>query len=186
MILGMDNSNYNIETLIPREELELIIERLASEISHDYKDQEIVLIGVLNGAYVFLHDLSRALLAHGMERLIIDFVGIDTYGDKTESSEEPKITKDLKMNIRGKTVILVEDIVDTGLSLKTLQALLTARQPKSLVTVALLSKAARRKIEVPVEYIGKQIPDKFVVGYGLDYDGKYHRELPYIGVVKFN
>lgn len=182
----MNQTIHNIETLITTEEIASIVDELASQITLKYKDEEVILIGVLNGAYVFLHDLSRALLKHGMNRLIIDFVGIDTYGDQNVSSGEPKITKDLKMNIGGKIVILVEDIVDTGLSLATIQALLLARQPKSLETVALLSKDARRKIEVKVEYIGKQIPDEFVVGYGLDYEGKYYRELPYIGVVRFD
>ena len=182
----MTQKSHRIESLITADEIVNIVDELAAKIFTKYGDNEVILVGVLNGAYALLHDLSRALLKHGMKRLTIDFVGIDTYGDKTVSSGEPKITKDLKMDIGGKTVLLVEDIVDTGLSLATLRALLNARQPKSLECVALLSKDARRKIDVPVEYIGKHIPDQFVVGYGMDYDGKYYRELPFIGVVKFD
>lgn len=179
-----DSLSYRIESLIDAEKVQTIIADLARQIVRDYADQPIVLVGVLDGAYVFLHDLSRALHELGIEDITIDFVGMDTYGSGTTSTGEPKITKDLKRDIQGKNVILVDDIVDTGFSLSILQAMLRARLPAKLATVALLSKEARRKIQVPVEYIGAQIPDKFVIGYGLDYDGRY-RELPYIGIVEF-
>lgn len=176
---------YIIETLISEEEMKGIIATLAKQIAHDFRGQEIVLIGVLDGAFAFLHELSRALLSTGMDKIIIDFMGMNTYGRGTKSSGEPKITKDLKQDIRGMNVIIVEDIVDSGFSLSILRAMLLARKPKKLVTVAMLSKDERREITVPVEYIGKHIPNKFVIGYGLDYDGKYYRELPYIGTVVF-
>ncbi len=172
-----------IEILISKEEIKGIVERIASEIARDFAGEEVILVGVLDGAFVFLYELARALYKQGMERIVIDFVGMDTYGDGTVSSGEPKITKDLKQDIGGKNVILVEDIVDTGFSLSILQAMMKARKPKRLATAAMLSKSKRREIEVPVEYVGREIPNKFVVGYGLDYEGKYLRELPYIGVV---
>jgi len=175
---------HTIDTLISATEIAAIIQTLAEHIASDYLGQEIILVGVLDGAYVFLHDLSRALYSAGMKNILIDFIGIDTYGAGTTSSGEPKITKDIKREIQGKIALLVEDIVDTGFSLSILQAMLRARLPAKLVTVALLSKDARRKVEVPVEYIGKHIPDVFVIGYGLDYDGLY-RELPFIGAVQF-
>lgn len=176
---------YTVETLIPVEEIKQIVKAVAQQINHDYMGQEIVLAGVLDGAYAFLNDLSRELHDLGMKNLIIDFVGMDTYGTGETSSKEPRITKDLKHDIKDKHVILVEDIVDTGYSLSVLQSLLSARLPKTLSCAALLSKEARREIQVEVKYIGKAIPDVFVVGYGLDFEGKYLRELPYIGVVKF-
>ncbi len=169
-----------IVELISEDEVKEIVEGLAKRIATDFVGRELMLVGVLDGAFVFLTDLSRALLRQGVENMTIDFIGIDTYGAGTESSGEPKITKDLKRDVKDKTVLIVEDILDTGLSLSVLQAMIKARQPKQIATVVLLSKRARRKIDVPVEYIGREIEDKFVVGYGLDYDG-HHRELPYIG-----
>lgn len=175
-----------IETLISPSEMVKIVEKLAEQIYRDYKNQEIVLVGVLDGSFAFLTDLSRALSILGMDKIVVDFMGIDTYGTGITSSKDPRITKDLKHDIRDKVVLIVEDIVDTGYSLSVLQALLAARLPKKLATVALLSKDERREIKVPVEYIGQHIPNVFVIGYGLDYDGKYYRELPYVGVVKFS
>lgn len=185
-MLYMDSTTHTIETLITETELKVIVATLAEQIYRKYHNQEIVLVGVLDGSYVMISDLARALSRLGMNKITVDFMGIDTYGSGTTSSKDPKITKDLKHDIRDQIVIIVEDIVDTGYSLSVLQALLLARKPKKLETVALLSKDARREIQVSVEYIGKHIPNEFVVGYGLDYDGKYYRELPYIGVVKFS
>ncbi len=177
--------SHAIRELISEVEVKEIVIELASRIASDFKDQDVVLIGVLDGAFALLRDLSLELYKKGITNQIIDFVGIDTYGSLTTSSKKAKLTKDLKHDIRGRTVILVEDIVDTGYSLSILQSLLQARLPKKLVTVALLSKDERREIEVEVEYIGKHIPNEFVVGYGLDYDGRY-RELPFIGVVELD
>jgi len=177
--------NYTIENFITATELDAMVQDVAQQIVRDFAGQEIVLVGVLDGAFVFLHHLAQALFNLGMEHITIDFVGLDTYGAGTVSSGEPKITKDIKRDIKGKTVILVDDIVDSGFSLSILQAMLGARLPKKLVSAALFSKDARRKIQVPVEYIGRHIPDEFVIGYGLDFDGRY-RELPYVGIVKFS
>ena len=183
-ITNMKNKiDHKVTELISSEEINKIVINLATVISRDFANQEVMLVGVLDGAFAFTTDLSRALHKMGMQNMIIDFVGIDTYGFSTTSSKEPRITKDLKHDIRDKVVLIVEDIVDTGYSLSVLQSLLNARLPRKLATVALLSKDSRREIDVPVEYIGKQIPDVFVVGYGLDYDGKYYRELPFIGVI---
>lgn len=183
----MTNSQkYKIDVLVSESEIQTIVADLAKQIIRDFDGEELVLVGVLDGAFVFLYELSRQLQQLGMKGMIIDFMGMDTYGSATESSGEPKITKDLKQDIRDKNVIIVEDIVDTGFSLSILRAMLLARQPKKLATAAMLSKDERREIDVPVEYVGKHIPNKFVIGYGLDYDGKYHRELPYIGTVSFN
>lgn len=178
-----NDKSHKVEILIPEVEIKQIVDKLAEAIIADLNGEDLVVVGVLDGAYAFLTDLTRGLNAKGMRNLIVDFVGIDTYGSGTTSSKEPKITKDLKHDIRDKVVLIVDDIVDTGFSINVLQSLLKARQPAKLVTVALLSKDSRREIDVPIEYIGKHIPDKFVVGYGLDYDGKYYRELPFIGVV---
>jgi hypoxanthine phosphoribosyltransferase len=180
-----NSKQYKIDVLISEAEIKQIVDGIAQQIKRDFEGEEIVLVGILNGAFVFLHDLVQSLQKLGMQNMIIDFMGMDTYGESTESSGEPKITKDLKQDIRDKNVIIVDDIVDTGFSISILQAMLKARQPKKLVTTAMLSKDERREIEVQVEYIGKHIPNKFVIGYGLDYEGKYHRELPYIGTVSF-
>lgn len=183
----MDNQvEYKIDLLISEDEIATIVNELAQRIVEDFKDEEVVLVGILNGAYVFLNDLSRALYKLGMKKIVIDFMGMDTYGESTESSHDPKITKDLKQDIRDRSVIIVEDIVDTGFSLSIIQAMLSARNPRKLATVAMLSKDERRETEVEVEYIGKHIPNKFVIGYGLDFEGKYYRELPYIGTVSFS
>ena len=180
----MTDNNYTIETLITEEEMGKTIRELAQKIATDLSGKEVMLIGVLDGAFVFVSGLSRELLKLGMEGMTIDFIGIDTYGSGTESTGEPKITKDLKRDVQGKVVLIVDDILDTGFSLSILQAMIKARQPKELYTAVMLSKKARRKVNVPVEYIGIEIPDKFVVGYGLDYDGR-HRELSYVGAVVF-
>jgi len=177
--------SHRIEKFIDESEVQAIVNQLAKRIYQDFREQSIVLVGVLDGAFAILHDLVKELHNLGMKDLVIDFVGIDNYGSGTESSKKAKITKDLKHDIRDKIVIIVEDIVDTGYSLSILQSLLLARLPKMLTTLTFLSKDARREIEVPVDYIGKHIPNEFVIGYGLDYDGKY-RELPYIGILQFD
>ncbi|MEI8232205.1 MAG: hypoxanthine phosphoribosyltransferase [bacterium] len=181
----MNDKNHSIDVLISEQELQEVVQKLAKEIYRDFNNQEIILVGVLDGSFAVLADLAKQLHKLGMDKIVIDFMGIDTYGSGTKSSKEPRITKDLKHDIKGKVVVIVEDIVDTGYSLSVLQAMLSARLPQKLATLSLLSKDERREIEVPVEYIGKHIPNVFVVGYGLDFDGKYYRELPYIGVVKF-
>ena len=165
--------------LIDQDELQARITALAHEIRHDLPSEQIHLICVLKGAFLFLGDLIRALDGH----VTIDFMACSSYGAGTSSSGEVRLSKDLDTRIEGRDVILVEDIVDTGLTLHYLQEVLLTRAPRSLRTACLLSKPSRRKIDVKVDYIGFTIEDKFVVGYGLDYAEQY-RNLPYIGVLE--
>jgi hypoxanthine phosphoribosyltransferase len=155
------------------------IKTLAQEIRRDYgQATPIHLVAVLKGSFVFLADLMREL---GGE-VSCDFIAVSSYGGSTQSSGEVRLLKDLDRALEGRDVIIVEDIVDTGTTLAYLQEILRARAPKSIKTACLLSKPSRRKVDVPVEYIGFTIDDRFVVGYGLDFDERY-RHLPYIGVI---
>ena len=165
--------------VIKKHEIQRQILRVAETISTDYQGRELVLIGVLKGAFLFLADLARELK---LETVKIDFLQASSYGADIVSSETIVLKKDIDVDIRGKDVLVVEDIVDTGLTLQYLLKNLEARGPESLHTVALLSKPSRRKIEVPLEYVGFEIPDEFVVGYGLDFDQCY-RNLPDIRVL---
>jgi hypoxanthine phosphoribosyltransferase len=155
------------------------IREMAAEIEAAYPEHESIhLVGVLKGGFVFMSDLVRAMTT----RISVDFIAVSSYGSGTKSSGEVRFLKDLDTSIEDKNVLLVEDIVDTGRTLKYLQQNLARRAPKTLRTACLLSKPSRREVEVPVEYIGFTIEDKFVIGYGLDYDEKY-RNLPYIAVL---
>ena len=164
--------------LIDQDELSARIAALAQEIRHDLPAGQIHLICVLKGAFLFLGDLIRAMPGH----ITIDFMAVSSYAGTT-SSGEVRLSKDLDVGIEGRDVIIVEDIVDTGLTLHYLQEILLARGPRSLRTACLLSKPSRRKIDVKVDYIGFTIEDRFVVGYGLDFSEQY-RNLPYIGVLE--
>ena len=155
--------------LIGEDELSARINALAAEIRHDIPAGQIHLICVLKGAFLFLGDLIRSMDGE----VTIDFMACSSYGGGTSSSGEVRLSKDLDTGIEGRNVIVVEDIVDTGLTLKYLQEILRSRAPKNLRTACLLSKPSRRKVEVPVDYIGFTIEDRFVVGYGLDYAEKY-------------
>ena len=166
-----------IAPFITEEALRARILELAKEIKRDVPNEDLHLIGVLKGAVLFLADLIRAMDGG----VTIDFIALSSYGSGTTSSGEVRLIKDLDYGLEGRNVIIVEDIVDTGLTLHYLQEILRARNPKSLRTACLLDKPSRRKIEAQVEYIGFTIEDKFVVGYGLDFSEKY-RNLPYIGV----
>ena len=141
-------------------------------------EQPVHLVGVLKGAFMFMADLMRAMDGP----VTCDFIALSSYGAGTSTSGEVRLNKDLDQRIEGRDVIIVEDIVDTGLTLSYLQDILRARDPKSLRTACLLNKPSRRKVEVAVEYIGFTIEDRFVVGYGLDYDER-HRNLPFIGLM---
>ena len=165
--------------LIGEDELSARINALAHEIRHDLPAGPIHLIAVLKGAFLFLGDLIRAMDGH----VTIDFMACSSYAGGTTSSGEVRLSKDLDVGIEGRDVVIVEDIVDTGLTLHYLQEILLARGPRSLRTACLLSKPSRRKIDVKVDYIGFTIEDKFVVGYGLDYAEQY-RNLPYIGILE--
>jgi hypoxanthine phosphoribosyltransferase len=166
-----------IKTLISHEELDKRIKEMASEISRDYAKQDLLMVGVLKGSFVFMADLIR----HVDCNVAVDFMGTVSYGASTKSSGEVRITKDLEESVAGRHVLLVEDIVDTGLTLRYLLDTLRNRQPASLKVCALLDKPARRRVRVNLDYYGFIIPNAFVVGYGLDYAEKY-RGLPYVGV----
>jgi hypoxanthine phosphoribosyltransferase len=168
-----------ISTLIGQEELQKRVRELAAEISRDYEGRELLLIGVLKGSFMFLADLIRQLDCY----VALDFIGTSSYGAPTEASGEVRITKDLEQSVSGRHVLLVEDIVDTGLTLRYLVDTLRARQPASLKVCALLDKPARRRVRIGLDYYGFIIPNAFVVGYGLDFQEKY-RGLPYVGVLE--
>jgi hypoxanthine phosphoribosyltransferase len=167
-----------IPPLIPAEDLRKRTIEMAHEIRANFEGEDLHFIAVLKGAVMFLSDLVRAMEG----RVTIDFIALSSYGSGTTSSGEVRLIKDLDYGLEGRNVIIVEDIVDTGLTLHYLQEILRARNPKSLRTACLLSKPSRRKIEVKVDHIGFTIEDKFVVGYGLDFSEQY-RNLPYIGVL---
>jgi hypoxanthine phosphoribosyltransferase len=169
----------SIPPLIPAESLKNRIAALAQEIRRDVPDEDLHFICVLKGGVLFLADLIRQMEG----RVTMDFMALSSYASGTTTSGEVRLIKDLDYGLEGRNVIIVEDIVDTGLTLHYLQEILRARNPKSLRTACLLSKPSRRKIEVTVDYVGFTIEDHFVVGYGLDYSEQY-RNLPYIGVLQ--
>jgi hypoxanthine phosphoribosyltransferase len=168
-----------MDILIDSEIIQARVRELAAEIERDYPaGEEIHLVGVLKGGFVFMADLVRAMSA----RVTMDFIAVSSYAQSTRSSGEVRMLKDLDSGLEGRHVIIVEDIVDTGLTLTYLQDILRARSPRSLKTACLLSKPSRRLVDVTVDYTGFTIEDKFVVGYGLDYAEKY-RNLAYIAVL---
>jgi hypoxanthine phosphoribosyltransferase len=152
---------------------------LANQINSDYKDKELVVVCVLNGAFVFCSDLIRKI----DQPIYVDFVKVSSYGDQKVSSGNLKVDLDLKVDIQGKHVLVVEDIVDTGLTLSCLMEKFNSLNPASLKLASFLHKPDKTKFEVPIDYLGFEIPDSFVIGYGLDYAGLY-RELPYLGVLE--
>jgi hypoxanthine phosphoribosyltransferase len=166
------------EVLIDEPTLRRRVEQLGEEISGDYEGRDLLLVGVLKGAVFFMADLMRGLTIP----CEIDFMAISSYGDSTDSSGVVRILKDLDINIEGRDVLVVEDIIDSGLTLSYLMRNLEAREPASLEICALLTKPERREIEVPVRYVGFEIPNRFVIGYGLDF-GERYRNLPYVGVL---
>ncbi|MFK8004630.1 MAG: hypoxanthine phosphoribosyltransferase [Polyangiales bacterium] len=170
-------AKHNIETLIDAETIEARCAELGKQITEDYGDKEIVIVPVLKGSFVFAADLIR----HIDLTCSIDFLGLRSY-EGTQSSGVVQITSDLTKSVAGKHVLVVEDIVDTGLTMQYLLENLDTRKPKTVKTVSLLHKPARSKVEVPIDYLGFTIEDVFVVGYGLDFDQKL-RNLPYLGVV---
>jgi hypoxanthine phosphoribosyltransferase len=167
------------ETLISAEDLRRRVAELAAEVHEYYVGHDLVLVGVLKGAIMFMTDLARQIPLP----LEMDFMAVSSYGNATQSSGIVRITKDLDSSIEGRNVLLVEDIVDSGLTLRYLLENLRSRNPASLRVCALLNKRVPRKADVTVEHVGFEIPDRFVVGYGLDYAENY-RNLPYIGVLR--
>jgi len=166
------------EILIEEDRLRARVLELGEEISADYAGRDLLLIGVLKGAVFFMADLMRTLTIP----CEIDFMAISSYGAQTDSSGVVRILKDLDINIEGRDVLVVEDIIDSGLTLSYLMRNLESREPSSLEVCALLTKPDRREIDVPVRYIGFEIPNRFVIGYGLDF-GERYRNLPYVGVL---
>lgn len=171
--------DHGLSVLLTADQISTRVTEMAREIAGLYEpDEDIHLVAILKGAFLFLGDLVRA-----MDRPVtLDFMAVSSYGKGTRSSGEVRMVKDLDAGLEGRNVIIVEDIVDTGLTLSYLQEILRARSPKSLRTACLLSKPSRRKVDVKVEHVGFTIEDRFVVGYGLDY-GERYRNLPYIGVI---
>ena len=172
-------SNPNLDVLISKEEIDARIKELGVQITRDYAGRNPLLIGVLKGACFFLSDLLRAIDT----RLSIEFMAISSYGSSTRTSGEVRIMKDLDVPIEGRHILVVEDIVDTGLTLSYLLANLESRGAASVKLAALLDKHERRQREVKIDYLGFPIPDEFVVGYGLDFAERY-RNLPFIAVLK--
>ena len=168
-----------IKELISKQELEGKVRELGKQITNDYQGEEVTLVGLLRGSVVFLADLCREI---DLE-VKIDFMNVSSYGNSMESSRDVKILKDLDDSIKGKNVIIVEDIIDTGYTLDLVISMLKERQPKSLKIATLLDKPARREINMDIDYVGFVIPDAFIVGYGIDYSQKY-RNLNYIGIVE--
>jgi hypoxanthine phosphoribosyltransferase len=167
------------EALVSQEDLERRVRELGAEISRDYAGKDLFLVGVLKGAVFFLSDLMRAIDVD----CEVDFMAVASYGSSTDSSGVVRILKDLDATIEGKDVLIVEDIIDSGLTLSYLLRTLRAREPRSLEVCALLTKPERREVDLPIRYTGFEIPNKFVIGYGLDHVERY-RNLPYVAVLQ--
>lgn len=171
---------HSVEVMIPEDEIAKRIAELGQQITEQYQDSgsDMVLVGLLRGSFMFMADLCRKIeVSHE-----VDFMTASSYGSGMSSTRDVRILKDLDEDIRGKDVLIVEDIIDSGNTLSKVREILSLRQPKSLAICTLLDKPDRREVEVPVEYVGFTIPDEFVVGYGIDYAQRY-RHLPYVGKV---
>jgi hypoxanthine phosphoribosyltransferase len=167
------------EVLVSREDLSRRVRELGAEISRDYEGRDLVLVGVLKGAVMFIADLMRELTVP----CELDFMAVSSYGSSTDSSGVVRILKDLDAPIEGRDVLIVEDIVDSGLTLQYLVRNLRARSPRSLEVCALLTKPERRRVDLPTRYVGFEIPNCFAIGYGLDHAQKY-RNLDYVAVLE--
>ncbi len=166
------------ETLVEADALRARVRELGAQISRDYEGRDLLLVGVLKGAVFFLSDLMR----HITVACEVDFMAVASYGSSTDSSGVVRILKDLDIPIEGREVLIVEDIVDSGLTLSYLLRTLKARNPRSLEVCALLTKPERRKVDLPIRYVGFEIPNRFAIGYGLDHAERY-RNLPYVAVL---
>ena len=175
--MGMDE--HIAEVLYSEEDLKQIVRRMGAEISRDYTGKNLFLVCVLKGSFVFMSDLARAIDIP----CTIDFLSVSSYGSGTSSSGEVQLIKDLTCPLGDKDLLVVEDILDSGVTLSFLLEMLSARHPRSIRLCTLLDKPARRKVDIKANYVGAEVEDKFIVGYGLDYAEKY-RNLPYIGVLK--
>jgi hypoxanthine phosphoribosyltransferase len=168
-----------VRELISAAEISSRIKAIGQEISRDYAGRDLVLVGVLRGSVIFMADLARAI----DQPLAIDFLGLSSYGNHTESSGIVRMTQDLSSSIEGKDVLVIEDIVDTGLTMRYLLENLKTRRPRSIKVCTFLDKPSNRKVEVQVDYTAFTIPNHFVIGYGLDYAQRY-RNLPFVGVLE--
>ncbi len=166
----------DLDVLIDEETLQRRIAELAREISTEYADKDLALIAVLKGSYMFLADLSRAMTCE----CTVDFLGVSSYGHRSSTTGVVQITSDLTAPIEGRDVLIVEDIIDTGLTMRYLLENLATRRPRSIKVCSLLHKPSRSKVEVPIDYVGFVIEDHFVIGYGLDYHDRF-RNVPFIG-----
>jgi len=167
------------KVLVSREQIREMVEMLGKRISEDYAGKELVLVGVLKGGFIFLADLMREITIP----VDMDLIAVSSYGASTKSSGVVRIIKDMDLNVSNKHVLIVEDLVDTGLTLRHLKDLFNTRGPKSVKICTAFDKPSRRKVDIEVEYKGIEIPDEFIVGYGLDYAGKY-RNLPDVCTLK--
>ncbi|WP_291583568.1 hypoxanthine phosphoribosyltransferase [Clostridium sp. UBA6640] len=167
------------DVLLTEEQIKEKIKELATRITEDYKGKDLLVLGILKGSVIFMSDLLKEIKIP----CIMDFMAVSSYGNSSESSGIVKILKDLDFELKGKHVLIVEDIIDSGITLKYLMKYLGARNPESLEIVCLLNKPERRKEEMEVKYLGFDVPDYFLVGYGLDYAEKY-RNLPYVAILK--
>lgn len=175
-----DNMKEDVlRVLLSEDEIREKVRELGGKITADYKNSNLMLVTVLKGAVVFLADLMRQIDVPAE----IDFMVVSSYGSGVESSGVVKIVKDLDVPLAGKDILIVEDILDSGLTLSYIKELLESRGPRSIRIATLLDKPSRRKVDLQADYIGFSVPDEFVIGYGLDYDEKY-RNLPYIGILK--
>ena len=170
---------YNHKVLIDEVALEKRVAEIAEEINEKYKDQPVIVVGVLKGSFMFMSDLLKKITLDTE----VYFLKASSYGSGTESSGVVKITKDIEVDIEGKNVILVEDIIDSGYTMQEVIKMLEERKPKALELCSCLSKPSRRVCDIKIDYLGFEIPDEFVIGYGLDYAEKY-RNLPYVGYIE--
>lgn len=168
-----------LRVLLSEEEIHAKVKEMGKKITEDYKNSNLMLVTVLKGAVVFLADIMREIDVPAE----IDFMVVSSYGSGVKSSGVVKIVKDLDVPLEGKDILIVEDILDSGLTLSYIKELLASRGPRSIKIATLLDKPSRRKVDLQADYVGFSVPDEFVIGYGLDYDEKY-RNLPYIGILK--
>ena len=178
-MISKDMSQDIERVLISEEELAKIVRDLGARISEDYKDKDLLLVSVLKGSVIFMADLMREIKIP----CNIDFMAVSSYGSGTKSSGVVRIIKDLDSSIEGKDLLIVEDILDSGRTLSYIREILLARNPNSIKICTLFDKPERRDVDIYAEYIGSQVPNEFIVGYGLDFN-EYYRNLPYIGALK--
>ncbi|MGL4308813.1 hypoxanthine phosphoribosyltransferase [Cetobacterium sp. SF1] len=175
----MNYKEINVEVMISAEEIQKRIKELARELEKDYAGKELVCVGLLKGSIMFMADLLKEVNLP----LVMDFMKVSSYHGGKDSTGVVKILKDVDLDISGKNILIIEDIIDTGLTLQYVKNFLASKKPNEVKVCSLLDKPSRRKVEMVGEYIGFEIPDEFVLGYGLDYD-EYYRNLPFVGKVK--